>query len=99
MIVRILVCFSLVAIAIPAASGCGTEQKGTFSPSTKGSPTSTVKGDEVAVSTEGKAEGTPPITQISVVAGTGADKAGFEYAPPLDPNPALSGEEAIAQAW
>lgn len=50
------------------------------------------------VRSEGE-HGRPPTTQISVAAGTGADKAGFEYAPPLDPNPALSGEEAIAQAW
>jgi hypothetical protein len=100
MIVRILTCFSLLAlIAISAGSGCDSEQMDTSSPLTEGATTSTARNDEIPIRGGGEAEGPPPITQISVVTSEGLDKAGFEYAPPLDPHPPVSGEEAIAQAW
>ena len=95
---RILGCFLVLAVfAVLVASGCRSEQA--VSPTSGSPPTSTAKGDEVAVRGEDEAEGPPPILQIPVVATAGADRAGFKYAPPLDPNPSMSGEEAMAQAW
>jgi hypothetical protein len=52
-------------------------------------------GDSLA----GDREGPPPIAQVSVEAATGTDPAGFAYAPPLDRNASLSGEQAVREAW
>ena len=83
----------VVVLAGAVVSGCsGGEMR-------SGTSIAAPRQQRASLASEMNPEGPPPIEQISIQDASGRDTGGFRFAPPLDPNPSLSGEEAIAQAW